>query len=545
MAPDRRDDTRPEMPPDFRLLFESLPGLYLVLTPDLRIVGASDAYLHATLTRRGDILGRHLFEVFPDNPDDPEATGVENLSASLGRVLKFRRPDAMALQKYDVRRPDGSFEEKYWSPLNTPVLNVGGEVGFILHRVEDVTELVRLQRAGTAKDVFVREQQVAIEHLRAANEALADSHETLKQNEARLHSILETIPDAMIVIDENGTVQSFSTAAERLFGYAAAEVRGRNVNVLMPSPYREEHDRYLYRYHATGERRIIGIGRIVVGLRKDGTTFPMELAVGEVEIEGKREYTGFVRDITQRTESERRLQSVQAELVHVSRLTEMGQMAAGLAHELNQPLAAIGNYIAACQRLLARDKQDEAIAAAQKASEQVKRAGEIIRRLRDFAKRSDSEKREEQLANVIEEAMALGFAGMKGLGAKIELRVSPEASSAFIDKIQIQQVLVNLIRNALEAMTGGTCRELVIATAPRDADWVEIRVTDSGPGLSREIRDKLFQPFVTTKAGGMGVGLSICRSIVEAHGGDLIAGNNEGGGATFSLTLPRAATGTL
>jgi two-component system sensor kinase FixL len=526
--------------PDFRLLFESVPGLYLVLTPEFEIAGASNAYLHATLTTRENIVGRNLFEVFPDNPDDPNATGVENLNASLTRVLKFRRPDAMALQKYDVRRPDGGFEEKYWSPLNTPVLNAAGDVCFILHRVEDVTELVRLQHSQTAKEIFVREQQIAIEHLRAANQALAASHETLKQNEARLRSILETVPDATIVIDENGIILSFSSAAERLFGHAAEDVRGKNVNVLMPPPYRQEHDRYLYRYHATGERRIIGIGRIVVGQRKDGTTFPMELAVGEVQFEGKREYTGFVRDITQRTESERRLQSVQAELVHVSRLTEMGQMAAGLAHELNQPLAAIGNYIAASQRLTEQGKSAEAMSAAQKATEQVKRAGEIIRRLRDFVKRGDSEKHEEQLANVIEEATALGFAGMKSLGAKIELRVRPDAASAFIDKIQIQQVLVNLIRNALEAMTDSSRRELVIATAPRDADWVEIRISDTGSGLAPEVRDKLFQPFVSTKSGGMGVGLSICRSIVEAHGGDLIAGNNEGGGATFSMTLPRA-----
>lgn len=525
--------------PNFRLLFESVPGLYLVLTPTLEIVAASDAYLHATLTKRDAILGRHLFEVFPDNPDDPSATGVENLRASLTRVLKFRRPDAMALQKYDVRRADGTFEEKYWSPLNSPVLNSSGQVCFILHRVEDVTDLVRLQHSESAKDTFVREQQIAIENLRAANEALARSHEVLKQNEARLQSILETVPDAMIVIDENGLIRSFSSAAERLFGYALAEVRGRKVNMLMPAPYREEHDRYLYRYHATGERRIIGIGRIVVGQRKDGTTFPMELAVGEVVLEGSREYTGFVRDITQRTESERRLQAVQSELVHVSRLTEMGQMAAGLAHELNQPLAAISNYLAASQRFLERDKRDEAISATQKAAEQVKRAGEIIRRLRDFVKRGDSERRPEPLATLIEEAVALGFAGMSSLGVKVELRISPEASAALVDRIQIQQVLVNLIRNAIEAMTEASRRELVIVTAPRDLDWVEIRVTDTGHGLSRTIRDKLFQPFVSTKTGGMGVGLSICRSIVEAHGGDLIAGNNEDGGATFSLTLPR------
>ena len=390
-------------------------------------------------------------------------------------------------------------------------------------------------------DVSARDQARVIEELRLANEALARSNELSRQNEARLQSILATVPDAMIVIDENGIIRSFSSAAERQFGYPADEVVGQNVKILMPPPYSDEHDRYIYRYQATGERRIIGIGRVVVGLKKDGTTFPMELAVGEVMLGGRREYTGFVRDLTQHRESERRLQSLQAELVHVSRLTEMGQMAAGLAHELNQPLAAISNYLGALQRFLERGNTDEARAAAQKAGEQVKRAGEIIRRLRDFVKRGEGEKRGEPLSNVIEEAIALGFAGMKSLGVKVDLRISPEAAYALIDRIQIQQVLVNLIRNAIEAMSESTRRELVVATAPRDADWVEIRVTDTGPGLAPVIREKLFQPFLTTKAGGMGVGLSICRSIVEAHGGDLVAGNNAGGGATFTLTLPRVS----
>ncbi|HEY5048549.1 MAG TPA: PAS domain S-box protein [Rhizomicrobium sp.] len=524
--------------PDFRFLFESVPGLYLVLSSDFEIVAASNAYLSATRTAREDLVGRSVFDALRDNPGDRGETVIENLRLSLERVVELRRPDAMALRKYDIRRPDGGIEVKCWSPLNTPVLNDAGEVCFILHRIDDMA--VPGLGSETAKDVLAREQQIVIDQLRTANESLAKSHAVLQQNEARLHSILETVPDAMVVIDENGIIRSFSAAAERLFGHTADEARGRNVNMLMPSPYREEHDRYLYRYHATGERRIIGIGRIVVGQRKDGTTFPMELAVGEVMLEGKREYTGFVRDITQRTESERRLQAVQGELVHVSRLTEMGQMAAGLAHELNQPLAAIGNYVAACRKLLDGDKREEAMSAAKKAGEQVKRAGEIIRRLRDFVTRGDGEKGLEPLARVIEEATALGFAGINSLGVKVELRVAPEASAAFIDRIQIQQVLVNLIRNALEAMSNAGRRELVIATAPRDADWVEIRVSDTGPGLDGDVREKLFQPFVSTKAGGMGVGLSICRSIVEAHGGDLIAGNNEAGGATFSMTLPRA-----
>src|SRR4029079_15989152 len=169
---------------------------------------------------------------------------------------------------------------------------------------------------------------------------------------AHLTSILDTVPDAMIVIDERGIMQSFSTAAQRLFGYEAAEVMGRNIKMMMPSPYRENHDGYLARYLSTGERRIIGIGSVVVGERKDGSTFPMELAVGEMKSGDQRYFTGFIRDLTERQKTEARLQELQSELVHISRLTAMGEMASTLAHELNQPLSAISNYLRGSRRLL-------------------------------------------------------------------------------------------------------------------------------------------------------------------------------------------------
>ena len=219
--------------PDFRALFRAVPGLYLVLTRGLIIVEASDTYLRATLTEREAIVGRHLFDVFPDNPDDPHADGVSNLRASLDRVLRLRRPDAMAIQKYDVRRADGSFEERHWSPLNTPVFNEAGDVQWIIHRVEDVTEIVRLRHEEAARDVSAQEQQRTIVQLRATNEDLARSQEALRESDARfrglveglnsreahLRSILATVPDAMVIIDERGIIQSFSATAERLFGY--------------------------------------------------------------------------------------------------------------------------------------------------------------------------------------------------------------------------------------------------------------------------------------------------------------------------------------
>jgi two-component system sensor kinase FixL len=358
--------------------------------------------------------------------------------------------------------------------------------------------------------------------------------------EAHLASILKTVPDAMIVIEENGIVQSFSSAAEHLFGYSAPEVIGKNIKMLMPSPYRESHDDYLSRYLRTGERRIIGIGRLVVGERKDGSTFPMELAVGEMRSGDRHFFTGFIRDITQRQASEARLQELQSELVHISRLTAMGQMASALAHELNQPLLAIVGYMKGSRRLLESDAEDRSGMlrdALDKASDQALRAGQIIRRLREFVGRGDSERRIESVKKLIEEASALALVGTKDQGVRVRFQFDPAVDLVLVDKVQIQQVLLNLLRNAVEAMATSPRRELVISTAASDDDMIAISVADSGAGIAPEIASQLFQPFVTSKAQGMGVGLSICRTIVEAHGGRITVEANPSGGTIFRFTL--------
>jgi two-component system, LuxR family, sensor kinase FixL len=356
---------------------------------------------------------------------------------------------------------------------------------------------------------------------------------------ALLRSILETVPDAMVVIDHRGVVQSFSRAAERLFGYTPAEVCGQNVRMLMPSPYRDQHDGYLNRYLTTGERRIIGIGRVVVGLRKDGSTFPMELSVGEVNQNGRKLFTGFVRDLTERQQTDQRLQELQEGLLHVSRLRSMGQMAAALAHELNQPLTAIGNYVRAAQRLLEQPEPNlpRARQAMNLAAQQTLRSGEIIRRLRAFVARGEVTRRPESVAKLIEEASALALVGAKEHGIKVLITIDPDLPNAMVDRVQVQQVLLNLIRNAVEAMEDRDIRELSVGTVVQ-AGVVLVSVADTGSGISPEIEAKLFQPFVTTKPDGMGIGLSVCRTIVEAHGGRLWVEPNTGGGSVFRFTLP-------
>jgi two-component system sensor kinase FixL len=368
--------------------------------------------------------------------------------------------------------------------------------------------------------------------------------EALRTRESHLRSILDTVPDAMIVIDGYGIVQFFSTAAERLFGYAEQEAIGRNVSELMPQPDRDRHDGYLARYRSSGERHIIGIGRIVTGKRRDGTTFPMHLSIGEMQSGGEPYFTGFVRDLTEHQQTQARLQELQSELVHVSRLSAMGEMASALAHELNQPLAAISNYMKGSRRLLAgsADPNTPKIEnAMDRAAEQALRAGQIIRRLRDFVSRGESEKRVESLSKLIEEAGALGLAGAREQNIQLRFNLNPECDLVLVDRVQIQQVLVNLFRNALEAMAQSPQRELIATNAEVADDMVEVAVSDTGPGFHDDVKPNLFQTFFTTKETGMGVGLSISRSIIEANGGRMWAEHNASGGATFRFTLPAAS----
>ena len=327
-----------------------------------------------------------------------------------------------------------------------------------------------------------------------------------------------------------------------------SEAIGQNVSILMPNSDCSRHDGYLARYRSTGERHIIGIGRIVTGQRKDGTTFPMHLSIGEMQSGGAPYFTGFVRDLTEHQQTQARLQELQSELVHVSRLSAMGEMASALAHELNQPLAAISNYMKGSRRLLSAS-DDPNIAkiesALERAAEQAIRAGQIIRRLRDFVARGESEKRVENLSKLIEEAGALGLTGAREQGVQLRFNLDPRHDLVLVDRVQIQQVLVNLFRNALEAMAHSSRRELTVSNMPAADDMIEIVVSDTGSGFGEDVAKNLFQTFFTTKETGMGVGLSISRSIIEAHGGRMWAETNPAGGATFRFTLSAASSESL
>lgn len=361
------------------------------------------------------------------------------------------------------------------------------------------------------------------------------------EQRAFLAAIVDSSNDAIISKTLDGKVTSWNRAAEELFGYTAAEMIGKPVTRLFPEDRIHEEAEILDRIRAGNALEHYETVRV----RKDGTTVEVSVTVSPIR-DVRGEVIGAsktVRDITDKKQAEARMQSLSAELSHVARVSEMGQVSAAIAHELNQPLTAVLNYTNVAKRLIAstdpaaKAKSYEAVS---KAGDQALRAGQIIRRLRDFVEKRESARTLEDINAVTEDALALGLLGIRDTDLKTTLALATDLQPVLIDKVQIQQVLVNLLRNAAEAMAESQRRELTVTTAMVNGASVLVSVGDTGCGVSEELAERLFRPFVTTKTSGMGIGLAISRSIIESHGGRLTMVPNPGGGTVFQFILPAA-----
>jgi C4-dicarboxylate-specific signal transduction histidine kinase len=398
-------------PVDFQTLFERSAGHYLVLDPGLHIVAATDAYCRATLIARADVLGRHIFDVFPDDAAREGADGVANLRASLERVVRLRRSDAMAIQRYDVRAgvPGAPFEERYWAPMNMPVLGDDGKLLYIIHRVIDVTDSVLHPEKQKSQDMVVRSQEAVIRRLREANEELAQ------------------------------------------------------------------------------------------------------------------------------------LDSLRGGLLHMSRLNTIALMASALAHDVSQPLTAAKNYLNAYRRLggdsFGDDKTKDMLT---RLAAQIDRASDIVKNLRRFISAGNTPHRPEGVASVVAESAKLAESVVRAAGATLTTAIAPDLPPAMMDRVQIQQVLLNLLTNAADALAGQPRREIVLA-ATADGGMVRIAVADTGAGLPDDIAERMFEPFSTTRQMGLGLGLPICRQILQQHSGDLLAAPNGAQGTVFTVVLPAEA----
>jgi len=370
----------------------------------------------------------------------------------------------------------------------------------------------------------------------------AEREAVLRDREAELRSIVETLPDAMIVFDSQGRIRRFTAAAERLFGYRAEAILGEHYDRLAPDSARELLGQHLGEYKAARTCGISGTQFEIIARHHDGNQFPVELSIGAATIGGEQLFTAFVRNLTERVAAERAAAELRKELAQVGRVAAMGEMAASLAHELNQPLAATANFLSATVLLVGRGGDRDKIAGlVALANEQIQRAGSIIRNVREFVVKRDVDIGIVPIEKTVRDAVSLVLFGAARLEIEVRYAFEPQDAFMLADRVQIQQVLVNLLRNAIDAVQVQPQHRRTVLIASRSApdDMIEISVNDTGPGIAADILDRIFTPLSSTKGkDGMGLGLSICRRIVEAHGGTLTAENRPAGGATFRFTLP-------
>lgn len=364
----------------------------------------------------------------------------------------------------------------------------------------------------------------------------------LKESQAFLRSTIDASPISIITINERGKILSFSKTAEETFGYSEGEILGKNIELLAPARDVNDHDTYMKRYLETGQKRIVGKARRVLAQRKDGSEFPTMLHVSEFN-DGERIFVGFIEDLSEREEIEQRLDETSFQLRHADRLGSMGEIAASIAHELNQPLTAAASLIGAVSLILKKNDLAESKASLpllDDAVGEIRRASELIQHMRDYVRKRKTAKSLHDLNKIVEDAGALAIIGADADGIEVKWDMDPNAGELLIDRIQIQQVITNLIRNAIDAMKGAPQRLLTISSK-RLNKIVEISICDTGPGLNDNVEASLFDPFVSSKTDGMGLGLSISKTIIDAHQGEIVAENQDSGGCIFTVKLPAGA----
>jgi PAS domain S-box-containing protein len=361
---------------------------------------------------------------------------------------------------------------------------------------------------------------------------------SLRESEARLRATVEGVNDGILTLDETGTILFANSAALRMFGYAASEVMGKNIGALAPTTRRVKRDRAPARVMRIWKKKFGGRTHEAEGRHKDGSLFPIEYAMSEIPLDGQRLTVGFVRNLTESRKIEQRMQAL-----HADRLNAMGGMATALAHEINQPLSAVITYLSAAQRSLKMSPElrpENVENTLGKAAVQAVRAATILKHMRQFVSRGEPDKTVHHLHDLIAEACELTNAIAKAINAQTVLKLDAKDDRVLADRIQIQQVIVNLKRNAIEAMSASTKRQLTIATSLTEDGMIRTDIVDTGAGFMEDAKKHLFEPFMSNKAHGMGVGLAISHSIVEAHYGELWGEPNPDGGAILSFTLPLA-----
>jgi PAS domain S-box-containing protein len=497
---------------DFKNLFESAPGLFLVLTTDLKIAAVSNAYLKATMTTRDVIVGKQLFEVFPDNPQDPQASGVNNLNSSLQRVINKKAPDAMPIQKYDIQRPaseGGGFEERFWKPVNTPVINSYGDVGYIIHQVEDVTEVIKLQR----------------------------SKEAFAETEIKYRQLIETAPDGVISINDKGLILNWNLQAEKMFGWSETEVVGKKLSdIIIPEQSRELHNKGLIEFLRTGKGPVLDKPIEVSALKKNGDKIEIELKISASKINDQYIFIGFLRDMTESKRLNNELESNIRQLQAVN--DELEALCYSIAHDLRTPLRAIHGYTKIISSDFASDFNDEAKKLMGDVMYNAKKMGQLIDDLLTFSRigRKKLAVTEIDMKALVDSVVA-DIQHLKPSRSTITVNSIPFANG---DYNLIIQVFINLITNAIKFSTQREKAIIEIGAIQNDNGNVYF-VKDNGTGFDMQYYDKLFGIFQrlhhAKEHDGTGIGLALTKRIIIKHGGRIWADSKLDQGSTFYFSL--------
>ena len=483
---------------ELRQIVDSIPGM--VCTMDA--------------TGQIETVNRHALDYFGKTLEEMKGLGTNGIvhPDDLPRVAEAFTHSITSETPFDVevrfRRADGIF--RWFRDRALPVRDTDGRIATWNFLITDIDDWKR-----------------------AENE--------LKRSEARHRVMVETASDAVVSIDESGVIILANPAAGRIFGYDPEELVGKPLTTLMSGAMRRFHETGFNRYLASGVRHLNWQGTEVTALRASGEEFPAEVSFGEMVVDGRKVFTGFIRDISEKRRSEQALRDTQAELARMMRVMTIGQLTASIAHEVNQPLSGIVTNASTCLRMLKSDPPNinGALETAQRTIRDGNRASEVIARLRTLFSKKPIEAETLDLNDAAREIITLLSGELKRNNVILKQQLSDHLPSFNGDRVQIQQVILNLLRNASDAMSGieDRPRQIVLKTE-LEGDHVRLSVQDSGVGFPPELADRMFESFYTTKTDGMGVGLSISRSIIEANNGRLWATMNDGPGATFAFSIP-------
>lgn len=518
-------------------LYDFAPIGYLTLNKEGYIIESNLTTARLLGIPRMEVIGRRLEEYI--GPDDAEIYNdyLDHFNKHLYKQsleLRLKKPNNLLIEVelQGVVNYNYNDETEIWIAIVE-----ANQCRQIRQSIDILNQQLEKKLAGKSADMIAINRELQ-NHIRE----LAHSRHELEEREARLNSIFNAALEGIITIDESGFIVSINKAITHIFGYVENEIVGENINKLMPYPCKNDKNSFID-YLLNHKQGIVGQVRELEGKHKNGMVFPIDLSIAEFRINNKFYFTGIIRDVTERKLKEQKDKEHLNELAHVTRLGLMGEMASGIAHEVNQPITAVANYTQACLHLMKTGRPDvfKLAETMEKANEQALKAGQIIRRMRDFVRSHKMQRTTVEINSLVREAVSLCEAECKQDGIICKLELTESLPRVFVDSVHIEQVILNLVRNSIEALNtlpDDSQKLLVVQTYLNDDNEIEIRIKDNGPGLNESQKLEIVKPFYTTKEAGMGMGLSISRSIVEAHSGALRFNSRKEKGSTFYFTLP-------